>query len=47
MHAITSVILVSVSVINESENFEALLECAIILNGKLTLLEVAYLEVGQ
>ncbi|XP_040840295.1 condensin-2 complex subunit G2 isoform X2 [Ochotona curzoniae] len=35
MHAITSVILVSVSVINESENFEALLECAIILNGVL------------
>lgn len=35
MHAVTSVILISVSVINESENFEALLECAVILNGIL------------
>ncbi|XP_045444967.1 condensin-2 complex subunit G2 isoform X2 [Pipistrellus kuhlii] len=34
-HAITSVILASVSVINESENYEALLECAVILNGIL------------
>eukprot|EP00069_Balaena_mysticetus_P004349 bmy_17388T0 len=33
IHAITSVILASVSVINESENYEALLECAVILNG--------------
>lgn len=35
IHAITSVILASISVINESENYEALLECAIILNGIL------------
>nr|XP_030710232.1 condensin-2 complex subunit G2 isoform X6 [Globicephala melas] len=35
IHAITSVILASVSVINESENYEALLECAVILNGIL------------
>ncbi|KAJ8775807.1 hypothetical protein J1605_016034 [Eschrichtius robustus] len=35
IHAITSVILASVSVINESENYEALLECAVILNGVL------------
>ncbi|XP_070279657.1 condensin-2 complex subunit G2 isoform X3 [Myotis yumanensis] len=34
-HAITAVILASVSVINESENYEALLECAVILNGIL------------
>lgn len=33
--AITSVILASVAVINESENYEALLECAVILNGIL------------
>ncbi|XP_037372427.1 condensin-2 complex subunit G2 isoform X2 [Talpa occidentalis] len=35
IYAITSVILASVSVINESENYEALLECAVILNGIL------------
>ncbi|XP_066241784.1 condensin-2 complex subunit G2 isoform X1 [Saccopteryx leptura] len=35
LHAITSVILASVSVINESENYEPLLECAVILNGIL------------
>ncbi|XP_021096528.1 condensin-2 complex subunit G2 isoform X4 [Heterocephalus glaber] len=35
IHAITSVILASISVINESENYEALLECAVILNGIL------------
>uniref|UniRef100_H0X5F2 Condensin-2 complex subunit G2 n=1 Tax=Otolemur garnettii TaxID=30611 RepID=H0X5F2_OTOGA len=35
IHGITSVILASVSVINESENYEALLECVIILNGIL------------
>ncbi|XP_062048919.1 condensin-2 complex subunit G2 [Lepus europaeus] len=35
MHAVTSVILISVSVVNENENFEALLECAVILNGIL------------
>ncbi|XP_060052856.1 condensin-2 complex subunit G2 isoform X2 [Erinaceus europaeus] len=35
IHAVTSVILASVSVINESENYEALLECAVILNGIL------------
>ncbi|XP_072820142.1 condensin-2 complex subunit G2 isoform X1 [Vicugna pacos] len=35
IHAVTSVILASVSVINESENFEALLECAVMLNGIL------------
>lgn len=35
IHAITSVILASVSVINERENYEALLECAVILNGIL------------
>nr|XP_019598083.1 PREDICTED: condensin-2 complex subunit G2 isoform X2 [Rhinolophus sinicus] len=35
LHAITSVILASVSVINEHENYEALLECAVILNGIL------------
>ncbi|ELK19041.1 Condensin-2 complex subunit G2 [Pteropus alecto] len=35
IRAITSVILASVSVINESENYEALLECAVILNGVL------------
>ncbi|XP_057587842.1 condensin-2 complex subunit G2 isoform X2 [Hippopotamus amphibius kiboko] len=35
IHAVTSVILASVSVINESENYEALLECAVILNGVL------------
>uniref|UniRef100_A0A8D0RCE4 Condensin-2 complex subunit G2 n=1 Tax=Sus scrofa TaxID=9823 RepID=A0A8D0RCE4_PIG len=35
IHAITSVILASVSVINENENYEALLECAVILNGIL------------
>ncbi|VTJ83671.1 Hypothetical predicted protein [Marmota monax] len=35
IQAITSVILASVPVINESENYEALLECAIILNGIL------------
>ncbi|OBS71779.1 hypothetical protein A6R68_13644, partial [Neotoma lepida] len=34
-HAITSVILASVSVINEHENYGALLECAVILNGIL------------
>ncbi|XP_057639200.1 condensin-2 complex subunit G2 isoform X2 [Chionomys nivalis] len=35
IHAITSVILASVSVINEHENYGALLECAVILNGIL------------
>lgn len=35
IHAVTSVTLASVSVINESENYEALLECAVILNGIL------------
>ncbi|XP_016016454.2 condensin-2 complex subunit G2 isoform X1 [Rousettus aegyptiacus] len=35
IRAITSVILASVSVINENENYEALLECAVILNGVL------------
>uniref|UniRef100_A0A2K5Y164 Non-SMC condensin II complex subunit G2 n=1 Tax=Mandrillus leucophaeus TaxID=9568 RepID=A0A2K5Y164_MANLE len=35
IYAITSVVLASVSVINESENYEALLECVIILNGIL------------
>ncbi|CAH6779587.1 condensin-2 complex subunit G2 [Phodopus roborovskii] len=35
IHAITSVILASVSVINEQENYGALLECAVILNGIL------------
>ncbi|XP_042556945.1 condensin-2 complex subunit G2 [Dipodomys spectabilis] len=35
IHAITSVILASVSVISENSNFEALLECAVILNGIL------------
>uniref|UniRef100_A0A2K6PWG1 Non-SMC condensin II complex subunit G2 n=1 Tax=Rhinopithecus roxellana TaxID=61622 RepID=A0A2K6PWG1_RHIRO len=35
IYAITSVILASVSVINERENYEALLECVIILNGIL------------
>ncbi|MBZ3883563.1 Condensin-2 complex subunit G2, partial [Sciurus carolinensis] len=35
IQAITSVILASVSVINENENYEALLECAVILNGIL------------
>ncbi|GAB5568976.1 condensin-2 complex subunit G2 isoform X1 [Prionailurus iriomotensis] len=35
IHAITSVILASVSVINESENYEDLLECAVVLNGIL------------
>ncbi|XP_008831281.1 condensin-2 complex subunit G2 [Nannospalax galili] len=35
IHAITSVILASVSVINERENYGALLECAVILNGIL------------
>ncbi|XP_020741838.2 condensin-2 complex subunit G2 isoform X3 [Odocoileus virginianus] len=35
IHAVTSVILASVSVINERENYEALLECAVILNGIL------------
>uniref|UniRef100_A0A250Y6Z2 Condensin-2 complex subunit G2 n=1 Tax=Castor canadensis TaxID=51338 RepID=A0A250Y6Z2_CASCN len=35
IHAITSVILASVSVISESANYEALLECAVILNGIL------------
>lgn len=39
-------ILASVSVINENENYEALLECAVILNGKLTCCDVAYLEMG-
>nr|KAF6271979.1 non-SMC condensin II complex subunit G2 [Pipistrellus kuhlii] len=42
-HAITSVILASVSVINESENYEALLECAVILNVTgLSLLGILY-----
>lgn len=31
--AITSVILASASVISESENYEAMLECAIIVTG--------------
>ncbi|XP_057160380.1 condensin-2 complex subunit G2 isoform X2 [Ursus arctos] len=35
IHAITSVVLASVSVINESENYEDLLECAVMLNGIL------------
>ncbi|XP_078199417.1 condensin-2 complex subunit G2 isoform X9 [Callithrix jacchus] len=35
IYAITSVILASVFVINENENYEALLECVIILNGIL------------
>ncbi|KAF4020512.1 hypothetical protein G4228_012194 [Cervus hanglu yarkandensis] len=35
IHAVTSVILASVSVISERENYEALLECAVILNGIL------------
>ncbi|XP_036103386.1 condensin-2 complex subunit G2 isoform X2 [Molossus molossus] len=35
IHAVTSVILASVSVLNESENYEALLECAVMLNGIL------------
>ncbi|KAG8506100.1 Condensin-2 complex subunit G2 [Galemys pyrenaicus] len=35
IYAVTSVILTSVSAINESENYEALLECAVILNGIL------------
>uniref|UniRef100_A0A8C8ZE83 Non-SMC condensin II complex subunit G2 n=1 Tax=Prolemur simus TaxID=1328070 RepID=A0A8C8ZE83_PROSS len=35
IHAVTSVILASVSVINESENYEALLEGVVILNGIL------------
>ncbi|XP_019814943.2 condensin-2 complex subunit G2 [Bos indicus] len=35
IHAVTSVILASVSVINERENCEPLLECAVILNGIL------------
>uniref|UniRef100_A0A8D2ASR7 Condensin-2 complex subunit G2 n=1 Tax=Sciurus vulgaris TaxID=55149 RepID=A0A8D2ASR7_SCIVU len=35
IQAITSVILASVSVINENEDYEALLECAVILNGIL------------
>ncbi|ERE72594.1 condensin-2 complex subunit G2 isoform 1 [Cricetulus griseus] len=34
-HAITSVILASISVINEHENYGPLLECAVILNGIL------------
>nr|XP_045016633.1 condensin-2 complex subunit G2 [Jaculus jaculus]XP_045016634.1 condensin-2 complex subunit G2 [Jaculus jaculus] len=34
-HGITSVILASISVINEHENYAALLECAIILSGIL------------
>ena len=40
-------ILASVSVINESENYEALLECAVILNGKLTWCGVARVEGGR
>lgn len=39
-------ILASVSVINEHENYEALLECAVILNGKLFCHNVVHLEVG-
>ncbi|XP_058153602.1 condensin-2 complex subunit G2 [Dasypus novemcinctus] len=35
IHAVTSVIITSVSVVNENENYEALLECAVILNGIL------------
>uniref|UniRef100_A0A286XNQ2 Condensin-2 complex subunit G2 n=1 Tax=Cavia porcellus TaxID=10141 RepID=A0A286XNQ2_CAVPO len=35
INAISSVILASISVINEKENYEALLECAVILNGIL------------
>ncbi|XP_032250283.1 condensin-2 complex subunit G2 isoform X2 [Phoca vitulina] len=35
IHAVTSVVLASVSVINESENYEDLLECAVMLNGIL------------
>ncbi|KAM6215890.1 condensin-2 complex subunit G2 [Rhynchocyon petersi] len=35
IHAITSVIVTCISVINENENYEALLECATILNGVL------------
>lgn len=39
-------ILASVSVINERENYDALLECAVILNGKLVCHNVVRLEVG-
>ncbi|XP_004702393.1 condensin-2 complex subunit G2 isoform X1 [Echinops telfairi] len=35
IHAITSVVITCISVINENENYEALLECATILNGIL------------
>ncbi|XP_034885655.1 condensin-2 complex subunit G2 isoform X2 [Mirounga leonina] len=35
IHAVTSVVLASVSVINERENYEDLLECAVMLNGIL------------
>ncbi|XP_062956346.1 condensin-2 complex subunit G2 [Cynocephalus volans] len=35
IHAVASVVLASVPMINESENYEALLECAVILNGIL------------
>ncbi|KAI5775111.1 NCAPG2 [Gulo gulo luscus] len=35
IHAVTSVVLASVPVINESENYEDLLECAVMLNGIL------------
>ncbi|XP_045877162.1 condensin-2 complex subunit G2 isoform X3 [Meles meles] len=35
IHAVTSVVLASVAVINESENYEDLLECAVLLNGVL------------
>ncbi|XP_006874492.1 PREDICTED: condensin-2 complex subunit G2 [Chrysochloris asiatica] len=35
IHAVTSVIITCISVINENENYEALLECATILNGIL------------
>ncbi|ELW69814.1 Extended synaptotagmin-2 [Tupaia chinensis] len=35
IHAVTSVLLASVSVINDSEDYEALLDCAVIVNGVL------------
>lgn len=39
-------IFVFVFVINENENYEVLLECVVILNGKLICYNVVYLEVG-
>ncbi|XP_077007705.1 condensin-2 complex subunit G2 [Tamandua tetradactyla] len=44
IHAITSLIITSVSVINENENYEALLECAVILNGILYALPESELK---